>query len=1000
MRCCCVEDVDLDIFRGVFTEQWLHGHSYSCQEALFHCTTCGPPVLYEPLRGGSASNGTKSSISYSSRTQEKKGSSKSFGSALKRLFTSSKGTSKSDLTTLAAKRPSGSSHAIHHSNSSNNVAGISSAQSQQMGTPSLSVTEGKDGLPHSTSVEEELPTTPRTEKELFICVTCGACYCRDHASHHHYSRRLNATTLVAASGAVEDLDNSDIGYPHHSFFFGVPSYISTRQNHAMPETPWGLLFPKVVVHEVERGIADLSKPLAFYQDFEEICDASAGVGQPNSTAHTRMHSKHSSSAFLESCSTHASHPQPHAAQKSSHQTSPPSPEPTATAGANGGALLKAFGGTGVLSPPVFSSAPPDSWAYLMLCAKCDDRQTVRLSAKNCDNDSPRHQHLRRLGQLTALLAYFLLRGVQIELPKKYLTYLERRRRMQLELSRRQPRAHSSVEVQRVSKLTESIKSVDEMVKPLPATSTPTTSPGFVSLSPTDLDHVLNRAGLCGFLNTSYFCYMNSVLQCLLRCRSFTAPLMHLGPQGPPGELTSDICHLVTHVSKQTYQDVKNCAVHPFVNALRRQIGHLNTLFSEGEQQDAQEFLLTLLNGIADEFDKGKSDAEKKELRRVSFEGALMSEAICSKCHHRTPRTEMFMSLSIPIEKSIEEGVRSLFTPAKLTGKDCYACETCFQQMPKAAQEEHNELAQKQTEEIKRAKAAGKKATKQQEEARVYANCLYEEAEVRTSISHLGGSLAVHLLRFHYDTEAQDFIKVLTPVRISETLDLRPYVTDEVRATYERADQVHALRQRFPAVARVELNRYLDSVEGGTAEAAAARLVEDGYKPATDASTSSIQRSVVSVPPAAASPTSSKADGGFEGKGAVPSSVSSSGGIEAISPSALQRTSQVALSSNGGRPPRGREDYTRPSLSSEFVTSLTREDFDPFGDKCSFRPTLVRQLVGLIAHRGSLHGGHYIAYVRHLTQPKVWFRCDDQDIDVVDERYVLDHEVEVYLAFYE
>lgn len=77
-----------------------------------------------------------------------------------------------------------------------------------------------------------------------------------------------------------------------------------------------------------------------------------------------------------------------------------------------------------------------------------------------------------------------------------------------------------------------------------------------------------------------------------------------------------------------------------------------------------------------------------------------------------------------------------------------------------------------------------------------------------------------------------------------------------------------------------------------------------------------------------------------------------------------------------------------------------DDLDPYNARYSHIPSLTRQLVGFITHRGSLDSGHYIAYIRYLSKPDMWFRCDDEDIDLVDERYISEVSADAYLAFYE
>lgn len=152
------------------------------------------------------------------------------------------------------------------------------------------------------------------------------------------------------------------------------------------------------------------------------------------------------------------------------------------------------------------------------------------------------------------------------------------------------------------------------------------------LSRTEVDKLITRLSICGFANRSYFCYMNSVLQCVLRCMFFTLPLLRLKQHKRPGKLTSSICNLLIHLRSQTYQDVLNKAANPFVQVVYGQICKIFDIFGEDQQQDAHELLITLLNGIADEFDRNKSEEVKSQMKRISFEGVIHSEVVCCGCH--------------------------------------------------------------------------------------------------------------------------------------------------------------------------------------------------------------------------------------------------------------------------------------------------------------------------------------------------------------------------------
>lgn len=917
MPCACIEAVDLDIFRGVFTDQWLHGETFGLREPQFFCTTCGPPAVQETL-------------SDKDKKDEKKMKQSSSSNKLKKFFgisTAPKEKEKKEVATSMTK-------------STTSTGGAQSAR--------------------ISAEEEEVPVTPRTEKELFLCATCGACYCRDHAQDHQYSRRHPFTGDVDGTSLDKD-------YPYHSCFIGVPSYISTHPAHIMQETDWGLLFPTVLVKEVEERAVPKNKPIEFYTDFARMLDEIDPLrSATNSGPSSRLPSARVSYTALNDATGPAN--------RNSRSTGRDTPT-----------AITVPASSCILSPPTFSSVPPENWSYLMWCAKCNERP-LRIAGKRYDDDASRQRHLRRLGQELALLSYFRRRGVRLELPQAYCDYMDRKQ-AQLEQQQREARTLSSAEVQRVSKSTEATPKGLETSSQGTAVISRGDGNGYGILSRPETDKVLMRAGICGYSNTGFYCYLNSVLQCVFRCAFFTRPLITLEPAKSPGRLTTSLCNLLHQLQRQTYQDVRNRAATPFVRAVYHQVCKICCLFEADEQQDAQEFLLSLLNGVADEFDRGKTAEEKKKMKRISFEGSMRTEVVCSNCHQSAPREEMFMSMSIPIEESIEEGLKSVFKPATLQGKDRYACEYCFRKMSEAEQKAHNQEAERQFDERRQYKQAGRKLPPELEKNVKMANCLYQDAEVNTSITRLGGTLAVHLLRFHYDPAVQDFIKVTTPVRISMKIDLSPYVSNDVLGLYAQERSRRALAQRFPAVDDKTREEFLRSSKYDYASATK-RMVAEGHRGAGAASPGSAP-----TPPLAAA-----AAGAASSKGVSP-------------PGAAVRTVNVeengrATNVGSGKPPLSSTaakeggPLTPPRSPRRAADILPDNSFDAFGEHSNRVPSLVRQLVGIVTHRGSLHGGHYIAYIRNLAKPDVWFRCDDEDVDIVSEKTVLECSAEVYLAFYE
>lgn len=58
------------------------------------------------------------------------------------------------------------------------------------------------------------------------------------------------------------------------------------------------------------------------------------------------------------------------------------------------------------------------------------------------------------------------------------------------------------------------------------------------------------------------------------------------------------------------------------------------------------------------------------------------------------------------------------------------------------------------------------------------------------------------------------------------------------------------------------------------------------------------------------------------------------------------------------------------------------------------PPPLHELFGVISHRGSMRGGHYVAFVKARGE---WYRCDDAYITRMDEAAVL--AAQAYMLFY-
>jgi len=89
-------------------------------------------------------------------------------------------------------------------------------------------------------------------------------------------------------------------------------------------------------------------------------------------------------------------------------------------------------------------------------------------------------------------------------------------------------------------------------------------------------------------------------------------------------------------------------------------------------------------------------------------------------------------------------------------------------------------------------------------------------------------------------------------------------------------------------------------------------------------------------------------------------------------------------------------YNKNNSSIDYPLNLNISDYILTKDNKNY------SLYGVIIHYGSIHGGHYISYVKkHNKDSKMneWFKCDDENITKVDESIVINN-TNAYVLFYQ
>ncbi|GLG93575.1 Ubiquitin carboxyl-terminal hydrolase 32 [Gryllus bimaculatus] len=202
-------------------------------------------------------------------------------------------------------------------------------------------------------------------------------------------------------------------------------------------------------------------------------------------------------------------------------------------------------------------------------------------------------------------------------------------------------------------------------------------------------------GLCGLCNMGNTCFMNSVIQCLSNCPplvkhfaedEYLKDLNTENPIGMKGKIATAFGELIKIMWSGKY---------PFAvpNNFKEQVGTFAPQFSGYQQQDSQELLTFLLDGLHEDLNKIKqkpyiamsdSDGRPDEIvaseaweiyqkRNDSiivdyFHGLLKSTVVCPDCAKISVTFDPFCHLSLPLPIRRERYIEVTFFPSDLSKK--------------------------------------------------------------------------------------------------------------------------------------------------------------------------------------------------------------------------------------------------------------------------------------------------------------------------------------------
>ncbi|XP_012944435.1 ubiquitin carboxyl-terminal hydrolase 2 isoform X2 [Aplysia californica] len=246
------------------------------------------------------------------------------------------------------------------------------------------------------------------------------------------------------------------------------------------------------------------------------------------------------------------------------------------------------------------------------------------------------------------------------------------------------------------------------------TSSPSKSSSSNHSSSASMSNMASRhrdGGKIGLKNLGNTCFMNSVLQCLSNTRLLAEWVVEEQYTSDINTTTSNmkgaLIKAYASLMQSLWKEKTETSVAP--NAFKTQIQKFAPRFMGYSQQDSQEFLRYLLEGLHEDVnrvtkkpvpiildddqlekknDNGKAqDYWKAYLNRDNslivdiFVGQLMSELKFSSCNHRSVTFDPFWDLSLPIPKvgrqvSLDDCLRLFMKEEELAAEERPMCAKC------------------------------------------------------------------------------------------------------------------------------------------------------------------------------------------------------------------------------------------------------------------------------------------------------------------------------------